>query len=159
MNFEQAVTIVLKHEGGFVSHPSDPGGATNYGITVAVARENGYTGDMRHLPLQLAKDIYKRKYWDTIKADDLPAGVRFAMFDYAVNSGPVAAIKALQRVLGVMDDGLLGPRTIAAASDIDGNRLAAKLNGFRLKFMTDLKVWPTFGRGWARRIADNLMAL
>lgn len=159
MNFDEAVTKVLKHEGGYVDHPSDPGGATNYGITIAVARENGYGGSMKDLPLDLAKKIYRAKYWDSVQADKLPSGVRFAIFDYAVNSGPMASIRALQRVLGIMDDGILGPRTIAAASDMDGNRLAARLNGYRLKFMTDLKVWPTFSRGWARRIAENLMEI
>lgn len=159
MNFDQAVTKVLAHEGGFVDHPSDPGGATNYGITVAVARENGYKGDMRDLPLDTAKAIYKARYWDKVRADELPEGVRFAMMDYAVNSGPAAAVKALQRVLGVSDDGVIGPATIAAANAVDGYRLAARLNGHRLRFMTGLPTWPTFGKGWARRIAENLLEI
>lgn len=157
MNFTEALQHVLKHEGGYVDHPSDPGGETNYGITVKVARENGYLGDMRSIPMHVVADIYKRQYWDTVKCDQMPESVRFALFDYAVNSGPVAASKALQRVLGVADDGIIGPATIGAAqAQSDG--LGARLNGYRLKFMTELKIWPTFGKGWARRIADNLMA-
>lgn len=157
MNFTEALQHVLKHEGGYIDHPSDPGGETNYGITVAVARENGYLGDMRTIPMSVVESIYKRKYWDKVRADEMPESVRFALFDYAVNSGPGAAIRALQRVLDVADDGVLGPMTIAAAQS-QSEGLGARLNGYRLKFMTDLKIWPTFGRGWARRIADNLMA-
>lgn len=157
MNFTEALKHVLKHEGGYIDHPNDPGGETNFGITVAVARENGYLGDMRTIPMSVVESIYKRKYWDKVRADEMPESVRFALFDYAVNSGPSAAIRALQRVLGVADDGVLGPMTLAAAqAQSDG--LGARLNGYRLKFMTDLKIWPTFGKGWARRIAENLMA-
>lgn len=157
MQFTEALQHVLKHEGGYVDHPDDPGGETHYGITVKVARENGYLGDMRTIPMHVVADIYRKQYWDKVKADQMPESVRFALFDYAVNSGPVAASKALQRVLGVADDGILGPMTIAAAHAQSAG-LGARLNGYRLKFMTDLKIWPTFGRGWARRIADNLMA-
>lgn len=157
MNFTEALQHVLKHEGGYIDHPSDPGGETNYGIIVAVARENGYLGDMRTIPMSIVESIYKRKYWDKVRADEMPESVRFALFDYAVNSGPGAAIRALQRVLGVADDGVLGPMTLAAAQ-AQSEGLGARLNGYRLKFMTDLKIWPTFGKGWARRIADNLMA-
>lgn len=157
MNFSEALQHVLKHEGGYIDHPDDPGGETNFGITVAVARENGYLGDMRAIPMSVVESIYKRKYWDKVRADEMPESVRFALFDYAVNSGPGAAIRALQRVLGVTDDGVLGPMTLAAAQ-AQSEGLGARLNGYRLKFMTELKIWPTFGKGWARRIADNLMA-
>lgn len=157
MNFSEALQHVLKHEGGYIDHPDDPGGETNFGITVAVARENGYLGDMRTIPMSVVESIYKRKYWDKVRADEMPESVRFALFDYAVNSGPGAAIRALQRVLGVADDGVLGPMTLAAAQAQSAG-LGARLNGYRLKFMTELKIWPTFSKGWARRIADNLMA-
>lgn len=157
MEFTEALQHVLKHEGGYIDHPDDPGGETNFGITVAVARENGYLGDMRTIPMSVVESIYKRKYWDKVRADEMPESVRFALFDYAVNSGPGAAIRALQRVLGVADDGVIGPMTLSAAQAQSAG-LGARLNGYRLKFMTDLKIWPTFGKGWARRIADNLMA-
>lgn len=157
MNFSEALQHVLKHEGGYIDHPDDPGGETNFGITVAVARENGYLGDMRTIPMSVVESIYKRKYWDKVRADEMPESVRFALFDYAVNSGSGAAIRALQRVLGVADDGVIGPMTLAAAKAQSAG-LGARLNGYRLKFMTELKIWPTFGKGWARRIADNLMA-
>jgi lysozyme family protein len=152
MNFTEALKEVLKHEGGYVNHPNDPGGETNFGITVAVARENGYTGDMRTIPASVVADIYKRKYWDKVRADQMPESVRYALFDYAVNSGVSAAVRALQRVCGVADDGIIGPKTIAAASTYHGH-LGAALCGHRLQFMADLRTWGTFGKGWARRIA------
>lgn len=158
MQFTRALIEVLKHEGGYVDHPDDPGGETNYGITVAAARENGYLGDMRSIPMHVVADIYKRKYWDKVKADEMPESVRYALFDYAVNSGASAAIRALQRVCCVADDGIVGPMTINAANTYSGH-LGAALCGYRLQFMTDLKTWPTFGKGWSRRIASIMRLL
>lgn len=152
MNLEQSLKHLLGNEGGFVDHPKDPGGATNFGITQRVARANGYQGDMRSLPLATALAIYKKDYWDPIKADQLPDALRFHVFDAAVNSGPGQAVKWLQRAAGTTQDGLIGPQTIAAASNVT----VAKYSAIRLRFMTDLATWPTFGKGWARRIADNL---
>lgn len=152
MNLEQALKHLLGSEGGFVDHPKDPGGATNYGITERVARAHGYQGHMRDLPLSLALAIYRIDYWAPIKTDQLPDSLRFHVFDAAVNSGPSQAIKWLQRAAGVADDGIVGPRTLSAASVVT----PAKYSGIRLRFMTDLSTWPTFGKGWARRIAHNL---
>lgn len=154
MNFDQAFTTLLKHEGGFSDHPADPGGKTRYGITEAVAREAGYRGDMRELPLDLAKRIYEDRYWDAVRADELPEAVRYAVFDAAVNSGPRQATLWLQRAAGVKDDGIIGPRTLAAVRAADPERLLRRFLSQRLRFMTGLPSWPTFGRGWARRIAD-----
>lgn len=158
MEFDQAFTQLLGHEGGFVDHPSDPGGATNWGITKAVARANGYTGHMRDLTQAQAKAIYRVKYWEAVKADQLPAAVRYAVFDAAVNSGPVQAIQWLQRAAGVADDGNLGPITLAAVARLDPQLLKGRMLAQRLTFMTKLSTWPTFGKGWARRIASLLGA-
>lgn len=152
MNLDKALELLLRHEGGFVDHPSDPGGATNHGITERTARQHGYTGNMRDLPLSVAITIYRKQYWSMIKAEQLPDSLRFHVFDAAVNSGHVQAIKWLQRAAGVKEDGIIGPVTIRAAGGVS----AAKYSAIRLRFMTDLKTWPTFGKGWARRIADNL---
>jgi len=152
MNIEKALRHLLGNEGGFVDHPSDPGGATNFGITERVARAHGYMGDMRDLPLSMAIGIYRSDYWAPIKADQLPEELRFHVFDAAVNSGPVQAVKWLQRSAGVAEDGVIGPRTLSAASMVT----PAKYSAIRLRFLTDLKTWPVFGKGWARRIADNL---
>lgn len=158
MDFEEAVGKVLQHEGGYVDHPNDPGGATRYGITEAVARRVGYRGDMRELPLDLAKRIYRNDYWNAVRADELPAAARYVVFDAAVNSGPGQAARWLQAALGVTVDGAIGPKTIAAAQAMDGAELKARILSQRLKFMASLPTWPSFGRGWARRIADLMEA-
>lgn len=157
MNFDQAFHLLLGHEGGFVDHPADPGGATCWGVTERVARANGYTGPMKSLPVEVAKAIYKRDYWDAVRADEVPDAVRYALFDGAVNSGVKQSLKWLQRALGVADDGVLGPQTIAAAKAADGQALKAKMLGARLQFMTDLPAWPAFGKGWSRRIASLMV--
>ena len=154
MTFDDCIKRLLLHEGDYSDHAADPGGKTRFGITEAVAREVGYKGDMRELPLDLAKRIYKDRYWDSVKADQLPAAVRYAMFDAAVNSGPRQAILWLQRALSVQADGIIGPITLTLASAADGRALCNRLLAQRLRFMTGLNNWPAFGRGWARRICD-----
>ena len=149
MNFDAAFDKLIKHEGGYSDHAADPGGKTRYGITEAVAREAGYQGDMRDLPLDVAKQIYKHKYW----VESLPPDVRYVVFDAAVNSGPAQAAKWLQRACGVLDDGVIGPQTIQAAK---AEGVKSRLLAQRLRFMAGLSTWPNFGRGWARRIADLL---
>lgn len=156
MDFDTAFHRLLGHEGGYVDHPSDPGGATCWGVTERVARENGYQGPMRDLPVSIAKQIYRAKYWDSVRAEDLPAGVRYPLFDAAVNSGTGQAVRWLQRAVGVADDGRLGPITITAAHAADAQVVARRMLGQRLRFMTDLSTWSTFGKGWARRISELL---
>lgn len=158
MTFDEAFHELLGHEGGFVDHPADPGGATRWGVTERVARAAGYTGHMRDFPVDMAKAIYRREYWDAVKADQLPATVRYAVFDAAVNSGVRQSARWLQRALGAAEDGVIGPRTLALANAADPNKLKTTLLGVRLKFMTDLPSWPAFGKGWARRIAALLEA-
>jgi lysozyme family protein len=156
MNFLTAFEKLLKHEGGFSDHSADPGGKTRYGITEAVARDVGYRGDMRELPIDLAQRIYKDKYWDAMQAEALPADVRYIVFDGAVNSGITQSAKWLQRACGVKDDGIVGPATIRAANSLASDGLKRRILGQRLRFMATLPNWPAFGRGWANRIADLL---
>lgn len=158
MDFDKAFEKLLGHEGAFVDHPDDPGGATMWGITERVARANGYRGSMRSLPVEEAKRIARAQYWDAVRADDLPPPLRYPVFDAAYNSGPAQAAKWLQRAVGAVDDGKIGPKTIMAALAADPYVTASRINGKRLRFMTDLKNWPSFGKGWARRIADLLEA-
>ncbi len=156
MNFDQAFHKLLGHEGGYVDHPKDPGGATNWGVTERVARATGYAGHMRDFPVELAKAIYRTQYWDAVKAEQLPEAVRYAVFDGAVNSGVRQSARWLQRAVGATEDGAIGPKTIGLASATDPHHLKGVLLGIRLQFMTDLPTWATFGKGWARRIADLL---
>ena len=156
MNFATAFEKLLKHEGGYADHPADPGGETMWGITKRVALENGYAGEMRTMPQSAAMAIYKSKYWDVLQADSLPADVRYILFDAAVNSGPVQAVKWLQRACGVQDDGIVGPQTIRAANSLSPEGLKRRMLAQRLRFMVGLANWPAFGRGWANRIADLL---
>jgi lysozyme family protein len=156
MIFDDAFTRLLGHEGGFVDHPSDPGGATRWGVTERVARANGYTGHMRDFPETAAKHIYRKQYWDAVRADDLPPLLRYPVFDAAVNSGVKQSAKWLQEAIGADADGAIGPQTISLARAAQPDFARARMLALRLKFMTDLKTWPVFSRGWARRIADLL---
>lgn len=159
MTFDQAFDLLIGHEGQYSNHPSDPGGETCWGITRRVAIQEGYQGDMHTLPRETAKAIYKRRYWDKVQADQMPDAIRFSLFDAAVNSGVQQAVKWLQRVIDVGDDGILGPLTLGAAHRANGLMTALRLNAERLDFMTSLPTWGAFGRGWARRIAANLKTL
>lgn len=152
MNFDQAFERLIGHEGGFVDHPSDPGGSTKYGIS-----QRSHPGeDIAGMTLQRAKAIYLREYWGPACCDAVPDGVRFDLFDTAVNSGVKTAAKMLQRAVGETQDGIIGPLTLQAVQSMPAPRLVARFNGVRLEFMAGLSTWPAFGRGWARRIAANL---
>ena len=157
-NFDKAFAKLVRHEGGYVDHPSDPGGRTNLGVTQRVWEEwIGHRVDekiMRGLTPEQVKPLYKRKYWDKICGDDLPAGVDYCVFDAAVNSGPGRAIKWLQQSLGVVQDGALGPKTLAAAKAADPKLLVVGYNAVRIAFLQDLPTWDVFGRGWGRRVAE-----
>jgi lysozyme family protein len=127
-------------------------------VTEAVARAAIYSGDMRELPLNLAKTIYRSHYWDAVRGDELPEGVRYYAFDAAAASGVRQSVLWLQRALGVTADGVLGPVTLAAAHAANPDKLKARLLSQRLRFMAGLSNWPSFSRGWSRRVADLLEA-
>jgi lysozyme family protein len=155
MNFDRAFDVLIGHEGGYANDSRDPGGETMWGVTARVAVKEGYIGSMRQLPRETAKAIYRRKYWDAVRADELPAVARYPLFDAAVNSGPEQAIKWLQRAADVKDDGILGPMTLAAVTR-EPWRCAVKMTAERLDFLTSLPTWGHFGKGWSRRIASVL---
>jgi lysozyme family protein len=156
VNFDQAFDALLEHEGGYSDHAADPGGKTRYGITEVVARSHGYRGDMRELPLDAARLIYRAAYWDAVRADELPAAIRYAVFDGAVNSGVRQSVRWLQRAVDAVDDGVIGPATFAAVKRHDPEVLLRRILARRLTFMVALPTWPSFGRGWARRIASMM---
>lgn len=157
MTFDEAFERLIGHEGGYSNNPADPGGETMWGITRNVARAYGYSGQMRSLPREVAKEIYRGLYWNRCRAEEMPEAVRFDVFDTAVNSGVSQAVKLLQRAAGANDDGVIGPKTMAAVRAMDPQKLDKRFSGYRLMFMTDLKNWPSFARGWAKRIASNLI--
>lgn len=158
-NFEEALRAVLVHEGGYVNHPKDPGGATNKGIThrtyAAWLRMNGKPQkNVRDITSAEVAAIYREQYWNAIYGDQLPSGVDYAVFDFAVNSGPSRAAKFLQRVVGVADDGFIGQETLAATHALSAREVVKDLCAARLAWLKRLSHWSTFGRGWERRVNE-----
>lgn len=153
MDFDKAFGRVIGHEGGYVNDVRDPGGETKYGIS-----KRAYPNvNIRELTLDQAKEIYRRDYWDRLHLDELPDAIRYDLFDAAVNSGVSAAAKFLQRAAGTAADGVIGKMTISAANGMDPQRLDKRMAGYRLQFLCDLPTFPTFGKGWVRRVAANMI--
>ncbi len=159
--FNKAFDRLMANEGGYVNHPRDPGGETMYGVTKRVAIEHGYTGDMRKLTKEFAAKVARKSYWDATRCDDFNPIVAVQVFDAAYNHGPRNAIKFLQRAAGLTGkqvDGIVGNQTISAVNKIPPNVVVLKFLATRLKFFTDLRTWNTFGKGWSRRIVEQLEA-
>jgi len=157
--FAECVAEVLKHEGGFVNHSRDPGGATNMGITLRTFRdwrgdENLDVEDLRKLTVAEAREIYFARYWNPVRGDELPPGVDLAVFDFAVNSGVGRAVRVLQSVLGVVVDGAVGRQTLNAVRSADAADLIEAICKQRLDFLRRLPTWNVFGRGWERRVKE-----
>lgn len=157
-SFEPALTCVLKQEGGYSDHPADPGGATMMGITQEVLAEwRGHPvskADVRALSRMEVAEIYRKRYWDAVAGDQLPAGLDLAVFDFAVNSGASRAVRSLQRVLGVEADGRIGPETLQAIAACNPAEMITRLSALRLAFLEALSTFPVFGRGWTRRVRE-----
>lgn len=153
MTFDEALEIVLRHEGGYVDDPRDPGGETNMGISRRAYSDE----DIRNLTRERVRTLYRRDYWDRCQCDQMPAALRLHVFDAAVNSGARRAAMWLQQALGAASDGIIGARTITAARFTDPARAVARINGLRLQYLTGRKTWPVHGAGWVRRIATNLL--
>jgi lysozyme family protein len=158
MSFEECLKHVLAHEGGFVDHPADPGGATNLGCTKAVWEEwCGHAVDVQAIKDLTPEDVaplYREKYWHKVRGDDLPAGIDYCVFDTAINSGPGRAAKFLQEAVGATPDGIIGLRTLAAVREADPRQVIDAYCAARLAWLQELPTWPTFGRGWGRRVTD-----
>lgn len=156
-NFSKALDLVLKHEGGFSNHKDDPGGPTNLGITLAVYRKyikpRGTVEDLKRLTKEQAAGCYKRHYWDAVRGSDLPGGIDYAVFDFAVNSGPDRAIKYLQAVVGAKQDGRIGPDTLAKTRAMLRPTVINDLCDRRMAFLKRLPTWKTFGKGWTSRVS------
>jgi len=155
-SFFKSLDMVLHHEGGFVDHPDDPGGATNKGITHKtyadfLDRPLEDVSELKNIPKEHVQKIYKTGYWDAVRADELPAGVDFCVFDWAVNSGPRRAAKALQKAAGATVDGAIGPMTVAAVNAADAAQIIEDVTKEREEFYRSLRTFDTFGKGWLRR--------
>ena len=163
ITYPEAIRRVLLSEGGYVNHPSDPGGPTNFGITLAVYKANGHpdatAADVKAMPIEEAKRIYKLRYANPCGYDMEPAGLDYTIFDYAVNSGVGRANKVLRRVCALPDNSDFGA-VVAALSKRDPKAVIGAVNAERLKFLQSLSTWPTFGKGWGTRVqAVNAAAL
>lgn len=170
--YDRCVTLVLRHEGGYVDHPSDPGGATNRGISLRYARTRGSMfdldgdGDVDKNDILLvtepfAKQVYRDWFWNDVRGDELRAGIDLVMFDFAVNSGAGRAIRfaqqcasdMLRRPLAV--DGYMGPQTLAALREVDRQDFINNYNDDRLSWLQTLGTWKSFGNGWSRRVIET----
>jgi lysozyme family protein len=158
-SYDQCLERVLAHEGGYTDDPRDPGGPTNFGITIYDYRKYvkaaATAADVRRMSLAEAKDIYRSKYWDALSCDDLPAGVDYTLFDYGVNSGIGRAGKVARRVLGLSDaDWRINSDVIAALKKSEPTKVIVSINDERLQFLKSLRTWSAFGVGWGRRVAE-----
>jgi len=157
-NFDEALKAILKHEGGFVNHPKDPGGMTNLGVTKKVWEEwVGKAVDekaMRALTPEVVAPMYRKKYWDAVRGDEMPDGLDYLMFDFAVNAGPGRAIRIMQKAVGTNPDGAIGPKTMQALKEANQAELVAKFSAEKEAFYRSLPTFGTFGKGWLRRVAE-----
>lgn len=161
-NFESSLKHLLAHEGGWSDHPADPGGATMKGVTLQVFREfkrNPHITkeELRNISDEDLATIYKKRYWDAVRADELVSGVDYAVFDCAVNSGPGRAIKVLQACVGTTPDGGFGSVTMAAVVQFQGDVAKTLVKEYcekRLDFLKSLKTFEVFGKGWERRVNE-----
>ena len=161
-NFDVSLKAVLRHEGGFVHHPADPGGATNKGITLAtyskfLGREAS-VDELKAILDRQVEAIYGMEYWSKVRGDDLPAGLDYVVFDMAVNSGPGRAVKLLQRIVGATPDGVIGPATLRLVQawyrDRGAANCIAAYNAARQHYLESLPTFSAFGKGWTRRVME-----
>ena len=154
--FEAAVELILKHEGGYVNHPDDPGGETNFGI----AKRSYPDVDIAKLTKNDAKRIYKEDFWDKVRGDQMPGAIALMVFDTAVNMGVSRAGKFLQEVVNANPiDGIIGSGTLANVDNAWENSSEFVLTSYankRLDFYKRLSTFDTFGKGWTRRVEETL---
>jgi len=148
MTSDKAIEFIIELEGGYVDNPKDPGGETKFGIS----KKAFPNLDIKNLSVDEAKDIYKRLYWDSVQGDKLPHGLNLLVFDSAVQHGTNMAIRLLQRILKVKEDGALGPVTLEALQGIPTQELISQYTLARHKFYTGNPNWDYFSKGWAKRL-------
>lgn len=158
-NRDNSIGITIHdYEGGYSNDAHDPGGPTKYGITITDARlywkKDATAQDVKDMPIGVAISIYVVRYWNIARLDEVPAGPDFATFDYNVNSGVSRGVKALQKAVGVPQDGKVGDATIAAAVKADPVSVVKAICAARLSFLHGLTNWRYFGGGWGKRVAN-----
>lgn len=157
-NYDAALKRVLAHEGGYCNDKDDPGGPTNWGITIYDARaywkRDADADDVKAMPVDVAKRIYKTKYWDAMRCDELPSGVDYAVMDFGVNSGISRSIKYLEAIANVPTDGKPDDVLIKTIANMPAKSVITELCDNRLAFLKSLRTWATFGNGWGRRVAE-----
>lgn len=157
-NYAQALDELLRHEGGYTNNPHDPGGPTNFGITIYDYRKYinraGTARDVRRMTVDQAKAIYRAKYWDAQRCDDLPSGVDYAIFDYGVNSGIGRSGRVLRHLLKLPPGTTINSAVVAEAQKHKPAELVNQICDERLRFLQSLHTWPVFGRGWTRRVKE-----
>lgn len=155
-NWKRSFDLLLQSEGGYADHPSDPGGRTNLGVT-QVAWES-YVGrssnekEMRALTREMVEPLYKRKYWDACRCDELPTGIDYLIFDFAVNAGVGRSVKTLQQSLGVIVDGAIGTITLRVANTENPIEIINKFSSAKEVFYRSLPTFAVFGGGWLNRV-------
>lgn len=157
-NFKTALFLVLAHEGSYVNDPKDPGGPTNRGVTLrtyrAYVNPKAHVKDLKKITSDEIAMVYRRHYWDEVVGAELPSGLDYAMFDFAVNSGPGRATKFLQKIVGATVDGKIGPETLSLLGREDFVTLVNRLCDARLAFLKRQSTWKRFGKGWTRRVVN-----
>ena len=153
MNFEQAIARVLDHEGGYTDGKNDPGGETKWGISKRAYPEL----NIKTLTREQAVAIYRRDFWDVVEADKMPRALQYPALDFAINSGPMTAIRKLQSAANIADDGYWGPVTKAAVFAMPDEILVLRFLAKRLDYMRRLSNWKYAGAGWAARLAAVMM--
>ncbi len=156
--FAECLPLILKHEGGYVDHPRDPGGATNLGVTIGTLSEwlgrPATKAEVKALTAADVAPIYEARYWRAAGCDRLPRGLDYAVFDFAVNSGVSRAVRVMQAAAAVTTDGMVGPNTLAAVDRIGAAEMVRRVQERRETFLRSLSTFPTFGKGWMRRVED-----
>lgn len=164
ISFDEAFRRLIGHEGGYSNDKRDPGNWTGGKVGVGILKgtkfglaANTYpTLDIKNISLAQAKGIYKKDWWDKLGANGMHSAIVFQLWDFAINAGRSRAIKELQQAVGVAADGVIGPKTMEAVNAHDLNDVLLTLTAERLKFYTSLKTFPTYGKGWTNRVAENL---
>ena len=165
-NYQKCLEMILHHEGGYVNHPKDPGGETNLGVTKRVylrwcMEQDLYTKDMKDLQVKDVAPIYERNYWGRLKCDDIPTGLDLCLFDFGVNAGTGRAAKYLQRLIGTVADGGIGPNTLKALDEFISKQehgvkdVILKYQAARQDYYESLSTFETFGKGWTRRVKET----